>query len=167
MSAAAATVLLYLADVRAVTDGADPVSGIMWTWTASGPVDADAGRVTPPPTSGSRDDHAGTRTGQGLTAADTTVISQTVAEYGGLSVQELCDVASETQPVRDRTADHELDLQVLRPTPDIGRALAPLRRFLREPTGDVPGPPNEDAVREELDELRPARERANRLLDDS
>jgi len=166
VSAAAATVLLYLADVRAVTDGADPVSGITWRWTADGPVDTDAGRVVPPSTSGSQNDHADTRTEPGLTAADTTAISQTVAEYGGLSVQELCDVASETRPVRDRTADQELSLQVLRPIPDVERALAPLQRFLREPTGDVPVPADKDMVREELDELRPGRARANRTLGD-
>jgi hypothetical protein len=174
--------LLYLADLRAVTGGGDPVSGIEWKWLHHGPFDnvlleiereLDREGVISTEQTFHPFGHRVRLTlvsdeGPRLPADEERVVAGTVAELGDLAASSLRDLSYQTPPMIEAQAcDNRgvvLDLDTVRPMPEVSRTLARLREIVRS----LPDQHDDDGVAEdllrELEEMRPGRARANRRL---
>jgi hypothetical protein len=174
--------LLYLADLRAVAAGGDPVSGVEWKWLHHGPfnnvlldVERDLDREGFIATEQTFQPF-GRRVclalvsdeGPRLPADEERVVADTVAELGDLAASSLRDLSYQTPPMVEAQAGDNrgvvLDLDAVRPVPKVSRTLARFRAIARS----LPEQHDDDGVTEdlvrELDEMRPGRARANRLI---
>jgi uncharacterized phage-associated protein len=176
--------LLYLADLRAVAAGGDPLSGIEWKWLNHGPFNnilLDIERDL------DRDGFISTEQtfhpfgrrvcltlvsdeGPRLPDDEERVVADTVAELGDLAASSLRDLSYQTPPMIEAQAGDNrgivLDLDTVRPVPKVSRTLARLREIAHS----LPEQYDDDGVEEdllrELAEMRPGRARANRLIGD-
>lgn len=136
--------LLYLADLAAVRQGEEPLSGIEWRWLNHGPFNnalqflendlVNAGTV--------RLDRYyygfQVRLVQDpdeldMPADEMSVLEQTLAEYGDLAASSLKDLSYQTPPMLDaqeRGQGVVLDLSLARPRPRLGALTARMSQVL-------------------------------------
>jgi len=173
--------LLYLADLRAVQAGDDPISGIQWRFLHFGPYDnsllyledqlVQSGvihREQEPYFGGKwlrliREGSAG----YDMPSEDMAVLESVVADFGSLLATSLKDLSYQTAPMRDaqeRGRGSVLDLSLARPRPRLtglaGRMNAVIARIDEQQTD--PGV-FADLI-EEMSDLSASRARATREL---
>ncbi len=176
--------LLYLADLRAVEQGLPAGSGLEWRWNPSGPhsfrlveVERDLREAGVIILDESADPFAGRRewtihlvdVPRTVVSVEFAVIMQAVlADYGRLSVSQLCDLTCQTLPMREasgrRRADARLDLAGGPPLPDLGSGLAPLRQWAERNPLPEDEPGGIEDLTEELRHLAEHRAEAIRRL---
>lgn len=174
--------LLYFADLEAIREGGDPVTGIRWRWREFGPYEnalihiednlvfgglIDRTQDTYHPNGWRlrwlRDQPSITQTSERMKH----YITRAVTNMGKYSATELKNRSYRTAPMiqaqEANEREQELDLWLERPVPDITPALDRMRKVLR----NLPAQTDDDGVMEELtrehNELAEARARANRL----
>jgi hypothetical protein len=155
--------LLYLADLRAVAAGGEPISGIRWKWLNFGPFNNDlleieqqlvqdelVTSVREPWEFGQAyrlslvgDPAALPR----LAPGEEAVLAAAVREWGSLAASSLKDLSYQTPPMIEAQAEGNrgvvLDLNLVRPRPKVSRTLARIRAAIRarpEQFDDGPAP---------------------------
>jgi uncharacterized phage-associated protein len=173
--------LLYLADLRAVETGGDPVSGVEWKWLDHGPFNTvlfdvedqlakdQVIRCTVVPFIGGHEKRLALRhdIDLHLSEDEERIIMDIVRELGDLAASSLRDLSYQTPPMIEARADGRgvvLDLETVRPVPRVGRTLTRLRETARGLPEQFDDEGVEDALVVELAELRHGRARANRLI---
>lgn len=171
--------LLYLCDLRAVERGMAPFSGARWVWHHYGPYDTqlrvvedhlvNSGLVDRTVTAnlyGSTEYRLAVETGHSvdLDPRFWEVVDAVVGELGHSSPSSLKDLTYQTAPMQTAQARGDrgvqLDLSEVRPVPDLSSTL---RRLQRVRDGLAPQETDEavfDDMRQELNELAPARREA-------
>ncbi|MDG4803737.1 type II toxin-antitoxin system antitoxin SocA domain-containing protein [Micromonospora sp. WMMD980] len=155
--------LLYLADLRAIEAGDDPVSGIQWKWLNYGPynnsllfledelVEAGVVRREPEPYYGGQwlrlIDEASV--GYDMEPEEMAVLSSVVAEFGDLLATSLKDLSYQTAPMRDaqgRGRGTTLDLSLARPRPRLTGLAARMQGIINR----LPEQENDPGVFEDM-----------------
>lgn len=173
--------LLYLADLAAVRESEDPISGVEWRWLNHGPFNntlqflenelVDCGVVQRDPYfQGYQVRLVGDPTGYDMPAEEMAILEKTLTEFGNLGAASLKDLSYQTPPMADalqRGRGAVLDLSLARPRPrltGLARRMSTVLRRLPEQEND-PGVFQE--IEREMRELSQARRRATGvLLDD-
>jgi hypothetical protein len=174
--------LLYFSDLRAVSAGDDPITGVEWKWLRYGPFSnalldvegqlVDDGIIT-------SDEKVYTfrrevrlalleDVGLRLPEAEEKFVVDVVREMGDLAPSSLKELSYQTPPMLEAQADGRrgdaLDLDLVRPAPRVTRTLAHLHEVMRS----LPEQFDDDGVEEdtlrELEEWAPFRAEANRLM---
>ncbi|XVU30616.1 Panacea domain-containing protein [Actinoplanes sp. CA-054009] len=173
--------LLYLADLAAVRQGEEPISGVEWRWLNHGPFNnalqflendlVDAGMVR-------RDQYyygfqvrlVQDPVGFDMPVDELEMLERILAEYGHLAANSLKDLSYQTPPMldaRERGQGVVLDLSLARPRPKLGALSARMSRVLKRLPEQETDPGVFVELEREMDELAEARRRATgALLDD-
>ncbi|GIJ07287.1 Panacea domain-containing protein [Micromonospora andamanensis] len=173
--------LLYLADLAAVRESEDPVSGVEWRWLNHGPFNnslqflenelVDYGVVRCDSYfQGFQVRLVGDLPGYDMPAEEMAILEGILRQFGNLSAASLKDLSYQTPPMADaqqRGAGVVLDLSLARPRPKLtglARRMSAVLRQLPEQEND-PGVFQD--IEREMGELAQARRRATgALLDD-
>ncbi|MFI7552506.1 Panacea domain-containing protein [Micromonospora sediminimaris] len=173
--------LLYLADLAAVRESEDPVSGVEWRWLNHGPFNnslqflenelVDYGVVQ-------RESYfqgfqvrlVGDMPGYDMPPDEMTTLEETLTEFGNLSAASLKDLSYQTPPMADaqqRGTGVVLDLSLARPRPKLGGLARKMSAVLRRLPEQENDPGVFQDIEREMAELAQARRRATEaLLDD-
>ena len=173
--------LLYLADLRAVEEGATPPSGVEWLWLDHGPYNnclmylenrlVERGVVL-------REEYywgwqlrlVGELDAEfDLSEEDQLFIEAVVTDLGKLSAGSLKDMSYQTPPMLDAqnrgVRGVTLDLSLSRrPMPSLAKTARRMAAVLQRLPKQEDDPGAMDDLVQELDELAPARQRANAKL---
>lgn len=173
--------LLYLADLMAVQEGEEPISGLKWRWLHHGPFDnslqflendlVEDGVVR-------RDEYylgyqirlVGDPPDSDIDPASFALLAKTVRSYGNLAASTLKDLSYQTPPMVDameRGKGVVLDLSLARPRPRLSGLVKRMSAVLRRLPEQENDPGVFQEVEREMDELAQARRRATgATLDD-
>lgn len=155
--------LLYLADLKAVEAGEDPVSGVQWKWLHYGPyhnsllfledelLQAKIVQREPEPYYGGQVLRLlnEATTGYDMTPEEMDILSSVVAEFGGLHATSLKDLSYQTAPMREaesRGRGATLDLSLARPRPRLAGLAARMQSIIDR----LPEQTNDPGVVEDL-----------------
>lgn len=170
--------LLYLADLAAVREGDDPISGIEWRWLNHGPFNNVLQFLENDLVKRSvvrRDQFylgfqvrlVGDLPGYDMPPDEMAILEKAISEFAGLAATSLKDLSYQTPPMVDalqRGQGVVLDLSLARPRPRLAglaqRMSAVLRRLPEQETD--PGVFQE--IEREMGELAQARRRATGAL---
>lgn len=170
--------LLYLADLAAIREGDDPVSGVEWRWLNHGPFNnvlqflenelVRRGVVKLQEYYGGFQVRiVGELPGYDMPPADMAILERVIEEYGGLAASSLKDLSYQTPPMVDAQQRGQgviLDLSLARPRPKLGglskRMSAVLARLPEQETD----PGVFEDIAQEMDGLGDARRRATEAL---
>jgi uncharacterized phage-associated protein len=170
--------LLYLADLEAVREGIDPISGVEWKWLDHGPFNNCLqyleNRLVAMSTIKRRPSIWGLGwdlrldgerpQGLDMPADDFKILDSVVERYGQLAAKTLKDLSYQTPPMVEAKKHGRgvvLNLDLARPLPSLRSAAQRLNAVLRNlPEQETEEGAAEDLVRE-YHELAPGRARAN------
>ena len=166
--------LLYLADLAAVRQGDEPVSGVEWRWLNHGPFNnalqflendlVNAGMVRRDPYYyGYQVRLVQDPVGAILPADELALLERTLAEFGDLAASSLKDLSYQTPPMLDaqeRGQGVVLDLSLARPRPKLGALTARMSRVLKRLPEQETDPGVFVDLEREMNELAEARRRA-------
>ncbi|WP_433083803.1 type II toxin-antitoxin system antitoxin SocA domain-containing protein [Dactylosporangium sp. CA-052675] len=177
--------LLYLADLGAVEDGSDPISGVEWKWLEHGPFNYDLLSlenllVARSVVSRQREEFYGgwelRLSGElpqnfELPEEDRQLLNRTMERYGRYAATTLKDMSYQTPPMEDaqrRGRGVVLNLNLARPLPALTRTSARMKAVLRSLAAQEDDEGAMDELAEEVNTFSAGRIAANRmLLDDN
>jgi uncharacterized phage-associated protein len=166
--------LLYLADLAAVREGDDPLSGVEWKWLHHGPFDnslqflendlvRDKIVQLDPYYFGYQVRLVGDLSGYDMPPEEMAILEKVVSEFGNLAASSLKDLSYQTPPMVDalqRGHGVALDLSLVRPRPRLAGLTKRMSAILRRLPEQETDPGVFQEIEREMNELAQARRRA-------